>query len=175
MKQSSFTEKQKFNQAWLWILIISIVLLTTVIFGAGLYIQLVEGRTYGTNPMSDTGLIVVSCLIMAFNIALLWLFGAASLQTRIDDRGIHYRFFPFHRRVRHIAWEDLESLEVITYKPIRDYGGWGIRYGKTGKAYNTSGDKGLQLVFRNGKRLLIGTNRAEEMKEFLESCPIPAP
>ncbi len=167
MSKPVFTEKQKFNQTWLWILILSTVLLTTVIFGAGIYVQLIKGRTYGNNPMSDTGLIVVSCLIMAFNSALLWLFGAGNLKTVIDDRGIRYRFFPFHLKFRHIGWDEMESLEVITYKPVREYGGWGIRYGKAGKAYNASGDKGLQLVFKNRKRLLIGTNKAEELKDFL--------
>lgn len=167
MNLSSYTEKQKFSQAWLWMLIIFTVLLTTAIFGAGIYVQLIKGRSFGNNPMSDTGLIIASCLIMAFNFALLWLFGAGNLKTLIDDRGIHYRFFPFHLRFHHIRWNELESLEVITYKPIRDYGGWGIRVGKAGKAYNISGDKGLRLVFRNRKRLLIGTNRAEELKQFL--------
>lgn len=167
MDLSSFTEKQKFNQAWLWMLIIFTILLTTVIFGTGIYIQMIKGRSFGNNPMSDTGLIIVSSVIMTFNIALLWLFGAGNLKTVIDDRGIRYRFFPFHLRFRHVGWNELESVEVITYKPIRDYGGWGIRNGKAGKAYNISGDKGLQLVFTNRKRLLIGTNKAEELKQFL--------
>jgi len=170
MNQKSFTEKQKFNQVWLWILVLLTVLLTTVIFGAGIYVQLVQGRVFGNNPMSDTGLIIVSCAIMAFNIVLLWLFGAGNLKTQIDDRGVHYRFFPFHRRFRHIAWDELESVEVVAYKPIRDYGGWGIRYGKAGKAFNTSGDKGLQLVFKNRKRLLIGTHKAEELRQFLAAA-----
>jgi len=170
MSKVIYTEKQKFSQVWLWALIIFTVLLTTVIFGAGLYVQLVKGKTFGNNPMSDTGLIVTSCLVMAFNIALLWLFLAGNLRTEIDDRGIRYRFFPFHLRFRQVRWDELESVEVITYKPIRDYGGWGIRYGRAGKAYNASGDKGLQLVFRNGKRLLIGTNRAGELKTFLSTA-----
>ncbi len=32
------------------------------------------------------------------------------------------------------------------YRPIREYGGWGIRYGWNGRAYSTSGNEGVQLV-----------------------------
>jgi hypothetical protein len=38
-----------------------------------------------------------------------------------------------------------------------EYGGWGIKYGKMGKAYNVSGNRGVQLEFTDGKRLLIGS------------------
>lgn len=41
----------------------------------------------------------------------------------------------------------------------RDYGGWGIRYGRKGKAFNVFGSRGLQLEFTNGKRLLIGSQK----------------
>jgi len=36
------------------------------------------------------------------------------------------------------------------------------------EAYNVSGNKGIQLVFTNGRKLLIGTKRPEEVKEILE-------
>jgi hypothetical protein len=34
-------------------------------------------------------------------------------------------------------------------------------------AYNISGDKGLQLEFTDNKKLLIGTNKPEELNEVL--------
>ena len=50
-----------------------------------------------------------------------------------------------------------------------EYGGWGLRLGLfgNGKAFNVSGDKGLQLEFTDNKKLLIGTNRPEELTETL--------
>jgi hypothetical protein len=66
-------------------------------------------------------------------------------------------------------WEDVEDYQVITYNPVRDYGGWGIKTGKKGRAYNVSGNWGLMLTLKNGKSVLIGTNMPVEIKSFLES------
>jgi hypothetical protein len=52
---------------------------------------------------------------------------------------------------------------VQTYRPIRDYGGWGIRYGRGGKAYNVSGNRGVMLELSDGQKLLIGSQRPEEL------------
>jgi hypothetical protein len=44
------------------------------------------------------------------------------------------------------------SIEKIN--PLRDFGGWGLRYSRQwGKAYTTSGKVVLRLVLRSGKML----------------------
>ena len=55
--------------------------------------------------------------------------------------------------------------EARTYRPLLEYGGWGIRYAPFGKgwAYNVHGSQGVQLELTNGKRILIGSQRAEEL------------
>jgi hypothetical protein len=64
----------------------------------------------------------------------------------------------------------VKSHEVITYSPLRDYGGWGIRYGSKGKAYNVSGNRGVRLELSNGKRLLFGSQRPEELSEAVAAA-----
>jgi hypothetical protein len=62
-----------------------------------------------------------------------------------------------------------KDKKFIKETKIIEYGGWGIRKTFSGKgtAYNVKGKNGLQLVFKNGDRLLIGTQKAEELKETL--------
>lgn len=83
--------------------------------------------------------------------------------------GIYVRFFPFLLTFRKYPWEDLEKATVRTYSPLAEYGGWGYRISFSGKgrAFNISGNKGLQLKFKNGKKLLIGTNKPDELAEVL--------
>jgi hypothetical protein len=38
----------------------------------------------------------------------------------------------------------------------------------SGKAYNISGNKGLQLVFTDGTKMLIGTSEPDALKAVLE-------
>jgi len=58
----------------------------------------------------------------------------------------------------------LDKVYLRKYSPIGEYGGWGFRYG----AYNIKGSQGLQLKFKNGKMLLIGTQRPEELQKVLD-------
>ena len=64
---------------------------------------------------------------------------------------------------------ELTKSFVRQYSPLTEYGGWGLRLGLFGKgtAYNVSGNKGLQLEFTDKKKLLIGTNKPDELSETL--------
>jgi hypothetical protein len=90
-----------------------------------------------------------------------------NLTTEVRNDGLYIRFFPFHLSFHRIAPEDIKEFEARTYRPLRDYGGWGIRYGREGKAYNVSGNRGVQLVLSDGKQLLIGSQRPDELTEAL--------
>jgi hypothetical protein len=94
----------------------------------------------------------------------------AELRIEVSQQGLHVRFFPFHLRPRTIDLESIESVQAVTYSPLRDYGGWGIRYGPGSKAYNVSGDKGVILHFKNGKRLLLGSQRHEALAAAIQAA-----
>jgi hypothetical protein len=84
-----------------------------------------------------------------------------TLTVRVDQHHLHVHFFPLVRKS--IPLEDIDQWEARTYRPILEYGGWGVRYSWNGTAYNVSGNRGVQLVLASGKRLLIGSQRAEEL------------
>ena len=53
-------------------------------------------------------------------------------------------------------------IEVVTYRPIADYGFWGIRAGRDGeRALIARGNRGVRLELTDGTRLLIGSQRPE--------------
>jgi hypothetical protein len=166
---TTFKETQKFNQPLIWIGMIFIGLIMTSIFGFGLYKQLIQDLPFGNNPMSDNGLIITFVLNILLFICLILLFRFARLSTFIDKTGIEYRFFPFQLKYHKISWAEIEKKEVITYNPIRDYGGWGMRFNRKGKAFNVSGDKGIRLYLKNGKQILIGTQKEIELADFLKT------
>jgi len=151
-----FREVQHFRQPWLWLLI-------AVIFGVtvwGFVQQIVLGRPFGQNPASDTVMMVIA---FVFGLAFPVLFLVANLTVEVRGDGLYYRFFPFHWSFHRISVETLAKYEVRTYRPIRDYGGWGIRYGRGGKAYNVSGNRGVMLELSDGRSLLIGSQKPEDM------------
>jgi type IV secretory pathway VirB3-like protein len=87
------------------------------------------------------------------------------LVTEVDSDRLRVRFFPFVRR--DIPLKDIVHWEARTYSPILEYGGWGIRTGlfrrRGGGALNARGNRGVQLRFADGKDLLVGSQRPEEL------------
>lgn len=160
-KEILFTERQKFNQWWIWLILLGI----NGLFMFGVFKQVFGGQKFGNNPMSDTGLIIATGLTILLTI----LFMNFRLDTQIKKDGIYVRFFPFHFSFKHYTWNALTKCYVRQYSAITEYGGWGLRLGIFGKgtAFNVSGDKGLQLEFKTNKKLLIGTNKPDELTEAL--------
>jgi hypothetical protein len=150
-----FREAQRFRQKWLWALMLVVV----APFAYGVVRQLVLREPWGARPLPDAGLVGILLLLLA---ACAWLY-SARLVTEVSDAGIMTHFKGLWRR-RLIPFAEIRNHESVTYNPIADYGGWGIRYGfGGGKAYNVSGDRGVQLELSDGGRLLIGSQRPDEL------------
>ena len=144
--QEYFREEQRFRQPWLWLIVLGAA-------GIAWYAavgQLVLGRPFGDRPASD-GLLLV--FLLAFGVGLPLFFRALRLVTVVDAGGVHFRFIPFQMAARVIPPEYISSYAARTYRPLVEYGGWGIRSGRGGDAYNVSGDRGVQFVLAGGKRV----------------------
>ncbi len=158
----SFREEQRFRQIWVWIIVLGIAALMWY----STFMQIIQRRPFGGNPAPDTLLIIFWLL---FGIGMPALLFSARLITEVRMDGIYIRFFPFHFSYKEIAFRDLKSFEVRTYNALREYGGWGIRYGPQGKAYNVGGNRGVQLVLIDGKRILLGSQKPEEFLAAIQA------
>lgn len=155
-----FTERQKFNQWWLWLILVGI----NMIFLFGLLKQLILGQQFGNNPLSNTGLALLSLGFLAFTL----LFYKLGLYTKIDKHGIYFRFIPFHNAFQFHPWGKITRIQITTFNGLKDYGGWGIRGGRNGIAYTVSGNTGIDIELINDKKILIGTRKAKEVNEIIK-------
>lgn len=108
-----------------------------------------------------------SLIAMVFVLAIMLLVFFTTLRTEISTDGVSYRMWPFHKKAKLLPWSDITHAEVRKYRPIREYGGWGMRFGIHGKAFNVKGNMGLEIKLTSGKNILIGTQRADEIEEVL--------
>lgn len=155
-----FNEKQKFNQWWL-----KAVMALVLVCGL---IPLWFLRDEETQSESEWIIaIIIFGAVISTTIALL--FFVLQLRTRIDERGVHYAYYPIHRKMKTIPWNQIEFCSVRKYNPIGEFGGWGYRitFGSQGKALNVRGDMGIQLEYDKGKRLLIGTQDPEAARKTI--------
>jgi len=154
-----FHERQFFRQWYVWVILIGVDL----IFLWGLIQQLIIGKPFGNNPMSDLALVFVSLFVFLLSLFM----GTIHLNTEITEEEIRIIFFPISRRT--ILWSQVAEANIRQYKALSEFGGWGLRFGRHGPAYNISGNIGLELVLTDGKKVLIGTQRSEELKLVLKN------
>jgi hypothetical protein len=65
--------------------------------------------------------------------------------------------------VRKISLAQIRNVEVVTYNPVIDYGGYGIRLARKGRAYIAAGDQGVRLTPAKGMKVLVGSQRPQEL------------
>ena len=164
MNTIDFREVQRFRIWWAWTAVsaLNIVLVYAIVQ------QVFFEKPFGTKPAPDYILILIEFLLLLFLVFL----ASIKLKTRITDTAIYYRFYPFQFKETIIEWHELRDAYIREYNSFHEYGGWGIRIGssKVGRAINTSasGNKGLQLQFNDGKLLLIGTRRPQEIQTIVD-------
>ena len=158
-----FKEEQRFNQ--LWVLIIVFIPVGLAWYAA--IQQLLLHKPFGSHPAPDLLLWVIW---VVFGVLFPIFFFSVKLSTEVRYDGIYIRFFPFHREFRTLPFEAIKKYEVREYSPLREYGGYGIRYGRSGKAYNVSGKKGVQLELVSGRKILIGSRKADELAEAIRTA-----
>lgn len=159
-----FREVQKMDQLWVKL----IVGVPVVISWYGAYQQLFLRKPFGNNPAPDWMMLV---LLLVFGIIFPLFFYSLKMITEVRKEGLYIRFYPFHFSFRFFPIETIQKYEVSTYNPIRDYGGWGIRYGLKGTAYNAKGNRGVLFEFvEKGKvkKLMVGSQTPEKLSAAID-------
>ena len=148
MQDAAFFEEQKMDQRWL-------IFIQFALLGGLSVCSLVLIFYSRVNPLlgSIPFLSILACIL---------LFRTIRLQTAITKEYIGYRFLPLQRSFRQILRSDVADVQIKTYDAIMEYGGWGIRIGKHGKAFTMKGNHAIMITLKSQKHILIGTARPEE-------------
>ena len=140
-----FEERQRFVNRTAALVLLGLLVLATLFAWHDLRAHLPAGRQF------TMFLPVVLVAVLLF----------LELHVTVHDAGVRIRMFPFANRT--IAPAQIARWEARTYRPIREYGGWGVRFGPRGRAYNVSGKSGVEITLDGGKRVLIGSRHSEDL------------
>jgi len=119
-------------------------------------------KTKNVAYMVGTGIGLVVTLLATFLILTL------KQYTEIKAEGIYVKLFPIQIQYKYHSWESINKSYIRVYNPTSEYGGWGLKGSKKNSAINQSGNDGLQLVFKDGNKLLIGTHKPKEIEAALK-------
>jgi len=89
-------------------------------------------------------------------------FTRLKLVTEVRDDGL-FISFEWLWPERTIYWDQIRTVETRTYRPIRDFGGWGVRWATRGIVYHARGHQGVRMVLTSGERVLIGSRQPADL------------
>ncbi len=121
--------------------------------------QVVLGHPWGKQPMSNASIVGWTMFLWLVYLRLVTVrlvTDVRPVELSVAMRGLW--------RERRIPLGEIKSAKTITYDPVRDYGGFGIRTTTRGKAYIAGGNRGVRLELVKGGAVLIGSARPEELE-----------
>lgn len=150
----AYQEIQQFKSlSWLWLFIVPAVL--------GLWYSAYWELTAGAKTNTMLGWLILGT-------AFLLLFPFCGMRTQVNAQGLTVESYPLPLLSHHIPHADIATYEARQYRPLLEFGGWGIRWGLGGKAYTVSGNQGVQLTLKGSKRLLIGSGQPRQLITALD-------
>jgi hypothetical protein len=164
-----FEEVQHFS---LWIK--GIALLPCVVLGCLLVLLWVEGLAFSPGALVLGALVILLILLAIPNFIL-------RLASTLDSSHLHLKILPSELpvpflppRTKSVLLDDISHWEVRIYKPLLDREYWGTHFWSLGSAFggrrhlylmkvNPVYGRGVQLQLKSGERLLVGSERPEEL------------
>lgn len=83
------------------------------------------------------------------------------IRTVVSGHGLRVKMGLLGITVAKLSREQIASVQVHQFSPMGDFGGYGIKWSKGIKAVFWKGDRGVLVQTKEGKKLLIGSDRPE--------------
>jgi hypothetical protein len=124
--------------------------------------QIVWHHPWGNPPATNGGLVFLNVLLLLVFIRLM----TVRLVTELRPNRLSVAMKGLFRRIR-VPVAGIRSATAVRYDPVADYGGYGIRSGRLGRAYIASGNQAVQLELKDGSKLLVGSARPAELARMI--------
>ena len=70
---------------------------------------------------------------------------------------------------RWIGFSEIEGMEAVTYRPLLEFGGWGVRGWGRKKAWTARGNQAVVLHLREGRKLYVGSDNARRLEKRIRA------
>lgn len=109
------------------------------------------------------GRIVGALALAVVAVAVQWLIAGLSVRLYRDEMVIGLGMAGLiSKRVR---YDDILSTRSVTYSPILDFGGWGVRRRGKKRAWTARGNEAVVLELADGVELYVGSEHPQRLEE----------
>lgn len=109
----------------------------------------------------------LSVLIALAGLALTTIYGGFRISVTKNDLTVRMGIWGI--RLLKLKTTDISFVEVHSYSPLRDFGGYGIRFNKEMKAYFLRGNRGVKITTTSGQKYLIGSDHPERLAAVIDT------
>ena len=121
-------------------------------------------------PPTKTPIIPLALVLIVFGTFFPILLWKTKLVVTVDTEFLAIAFTGIGYARKKIPLAEIGQASVREYAPMKEFGGWGMKSSrKYGHAYTMSGNRGVQLELSNGKKILLGSQRPEELAAALNN------
>lgn len=105
--------------------------------------------------------------VVAFAALIQALLGGLTVRVEATGLVVHLGVVPLVRRF--VPYTEILAMESVSYRPIAEFGGWGVRGLGERKAWTTRGDRAVHLSLSEGRELLIGSDNPRRLEERIRA------
>lgn len=138
-------------------------ILWSAVAGGALATLLVD-QDGGTTPAARVG---TAAGLLALGVAFELLLGGLLVEVRPE--GLRFGLGNARLLRGRIAWNDIARLESVRYRPIREFGGWGLRGTRRRRAWTARGDRAVVLHLVDGREVWLGSDSPQRLEERIRA------
>jgi hypothetical protein len=115
----------------------------------------------GDDPPQER--LVGAAVLAIVAVAVQWLVAGLSVKLYRDDMVVGLGFAGWiSKRMR---YADIVDLTSVRYHPLREFGGWGVRFGSGGKrAWTARGNQAVVLHLQGGTQVYVGSDEPHRLE-----------
>ena len=69
-----------------------------------------------------------------------------------------------------IPLSEIEALESVEYRPLKDFGGWGFRGSRDRRVWSARGNQAVRLSLRDGRVVYVGSDEPRTLENRIRQA-----
>ena len=104
--------------------------------------------------------VAISCLATSALIHVV----VGGLLVTVETAGVRVGLGRMRLLRAYIPFEEVTRIESVTYQPLKEFGGWGLRGGKQKRAWTARGNRAVVLSTHGGRQIYIGSDEPSKLE-----------
>ncbi len=135
---------------------------------------LVGAGVASASTVAGAGAAAWPLLLVMPAVALVVQWAVGILFVAVDNDGVVARMGRTGLLRKRFTWDEIEGAEAVSYHPMKEFGGWGIRWGVKGerhkRAWTQRGNRAVVLHLADGTDFYLGSDDPRRLLERMRSA-----